>query len=123
MGRLVAGNLVVGYFPFSEPQVDPLTGEQVRFKKRPCIVLAGWLSGASSEVLVCMATTQKARDPYCMDFGDDHLEWGQLGKSALVRPTYLFVGNENYFDCIGHLKPDSFESIRSKVREVLSQKV
>lgn len=112
MGRLVTGDLVAGFFPFSEAQ---------EFKRRPCVVLATWRSGPSTDVLVCMATTKNARDPFAIPFTQEDLAWGDLPHPGLIRPSYLFSANEDMFERKGHVQPSLLRTIHKAVIALVSE--
>jgi len=66
MGGFIKGDVVVTPFPFSD-----LTAN----KKRPALVIAD-LTG--DDIIICLITSQNAKDNYAISLASDNLANGQL---------------------------------------------
>ena len=89
MARFVKGDIIIGWFPFSNA-----TGS----KKRPALVLASWTRRSafqqSEDYLLCMISTQNVNDPYRFALQVQDVENGSLNRASYVRPSYLFSSDE-----------------------------
>lgn len=81
MGSLVAGDVVVAPFPFSDLSAA---------KKRPALVVAA-LTG--DDVVLCQITSQSVRDDYALALVDDDFDNGGLRQSSNIRPNRLFTAD------------------------------
>lgn len=81
MGSLVAGDVVVAPFPFSDLSAA---------KKRPALVVAA-LTG--DDVVLCQITSQSVRDDYALALADDDFDNGGLRQSSNIRPNRLFTAD------------------------------
>ncbi len=79
MGRFIKGDVVVTPFPFSD-----LTAS----KKRPALVVAD-LTG--DDIIICLITSQNAKDNYAISLASDNLANGQLKQNSNIRPNRLFT--------------------------------
>ena len=79
MGRFIKGDVVVTPFPFSD-----LTAN----KKRPALVVAN-LTG--DDIIICLITSQNAKDNYAISLASDDLANGQLNQNSNIRPNRLFT--------------------------------
>ncbi len=84
MGRFIKGDIVVTPFPFSD-----LTAS----KKRPALVVAD-LTG--DDIIICLITSQNAKDNYAISLASDNLANGQLKQNSNIRPNKLFTIDANY---------------------------
>ena len=66
MGRFIKGDVVVTPFPFSDSTAS---------KKRPALVVAD-LTG--DDIIICLITSQNAKDNYAISLASDNLANGQL---------------------------------------------
>jgi len=110
MGRFVEGDVVVTPFPFSD-----LTAN----KKRPALVIAD-LTGY--DIIVCLITSQNARDNYAVSLTSDDLATGQLKQiSSNIRPNRLFtIDAKIILYKIGTLKKEKTEQVSQKIVEIVS---
>ncbi len=83
MGRFIKGDVVT---PFS---FSDLTAN----KKRPALVVAD-LTG--DDIIICLITSQNAKDNYAISLASDNLANGQLKQNSNIRPNKLFTIDANY---------------------------
>jgi mRNA interferase MazF len=79
MGGFIKGDVVVTPFPFSN-----LTAS----KKRPALVVAD-LKG--DDIIICLITSQNAKDDYAVSLASDDLVNGQLKQNSNIRSNRLFT--------------------------------
>ena len=109
MERFVKGDLVVVPFPFSD-----LTGT----KKRPALVVAE-LGG--DDRILCQITKQVG-DGHSIQITQDDCDDGALSQTCNVRPSKIFTADRSIINRrVGHLKPETVNTITTKIIEVLSQ--
>lgn len=109
MGRFVKGDVVVTPFPFSD-----LTAN----KKRPALVVAD-LSG--DDIIICLITSQNARDSYAISLSNEDFESGSLKKNSNVRPNRLFTIDAKVISYrIGDLKTQKMQEITDKILQIFS---
>ena len=109
MGRFIKGDVVVTPFPFSD-----LTAN----KKRPALVVAG-LTG--DDIVICLITSQNAKDNYAIALASDDLANGQLKQNSNIRPNRLFtIDAKIILYRIGTLKKEKTDQITNKIIEIFS---
>ncbi len=107
MGRFIKGDVVVTPFPFSD-----LTAN----KKRPALVVAD-LSG--DDIIICLITSQNARDSYAISISNEDYETGSLKKNSNVRPNRLFTIDSKVISYrIGDLKTQKMQEITDKILQI-----
>ncbi len=84
MGRFIKGDVVVTPFPFSDSTAS---------KKRFALVVAD-LTG--DDIIICLITSQNAKDNYAISLASDNLANGQLKQNSNIRPNRLFTIDANY---------------------------
>ncbi len=109
MGRFIKGDVVVTPFPFSD-----LTAS----KKRPALVVAD-LTG--DDIIICLITSQNAKDNYAISLASDNLANGQLKQNSNIRPNRLFtIDAKIILYRIGTLKKEKTEKVTEKIIEIFS---
>lgn len=109
MGRFIKGDVVVTPFPFSD-----LTAN----KKRPALVVAD-LTG--DDIIICLITSQNAKDNYAISLASDDLANGQLKQISNIRPNRLFtIDAKIILYRIGTLKKEKTEQVSQKIIEIFS---
>ncbi len=109
MGRFIKGDVVVTPFPFSD-----LTAN----KKRPALVVAD-LSG--DDIIICLITSQNARDNYAISLSNEDFESGSLRKNSNVRPNRLFTIDAKVISYrIGNLKRQKMQKITDKILRIFN---
>ncbi len=109
MGKFIKGDVVVAPFPFSD-----LTAN----KKRPALVVAG-LTG--DDIIICLITSQNAKDNYAIALSFDDLANGQLKQNSNIRPNRLFTIDEKIILYrIGTLKKEKTDHVTNKIIEIFS---
>jgi len=109
MGRFIKGDVVVAPFPFSD-----LTAN----KKRPALVVAD-LTG--DDIIICLITSQNAKDNYAISLASDDLANGQLKQNSNIRPNRLFtIDAKIILYRIGTLKKEKTEKVTEKIFEIFS---
>jgi mRNA interferase MazF len=110
MGRFIKGDVVVLPFPFSD-----LTAN----KKRPALVVAN-LTG--NDIIVCLITSQNAKDNYAISLSNDDFASGNLKKDSNIRPNRVFTADSNIvLYRIGTLEKKKIESVTAKIIEIFSR--
>jgi mRNA interferase MazF len=108
MGRFIKGDVVT---PFS---FSDLTAN----KKRPALVVAD-LTG--DDIIICLITSQNAKDNYAISLASDNLANGQLKQNSNIRPNRLFtVDAKIILYRIGTLKKEKTEKVTEKIIEIFS---
>ncbi len=109
MGRFVKGDVVVTLFPFSD-----LTAN----KKRPALVIAD-LSG--DDIIICLITSQNARDSYAISLSNEDFENGSLKKVSNIRPNRLFTIDAKVISYkIGKLSNQKIREVTDKILKIFS---
>jgi mRNA interferase MazF len=109
MGRFIKGKVVVTPLPFSD-----LTAS----KKRPALVVAD-LEG--DDIIVCLITSQHAKDDYAISLASDDFANGQLKQNSNIRPNRLFtIDAKIILYRIGTLKKEKIEKVAKKIIEIFS---
>jgi mRNA interferase MazF len=109
MGRFIKGDVVVTPFPFSD-----LTAS----KRRPALVVAN-LTG--DDIIICLITSQGAKDNYAISLAFDDLANGQLKQNSNIRPNRLFtIDAKIVLYRIGTLKKEKIEKVTEKIIEIFS---
>jgi mRNA interferase MazF len=109
VGRFIKGDVVVTPFPFSD-----LTAN----KKRPALVVAD-LSG--DDIIICLITSQNARDSYAISLSNEDFESGSLRKNSNVRPNRLFTIDAKVISYrIGNLKRQKMQKITDKILRIFN---
>ena len=109
MGRFIKGDVVVTPFPFSD-----LTAS----KKRPALVVAE-LKG--DDIIICLITSQNAKDDYAVSLASDDLANGQLKQNSNIRPNRLFtIDAKIILYRIGTLKKEKTEEVTEKIIRIFS---
>jgi mRNA interferase MazF len=109
VGRFVKGDIVVTPFPFSD-----LTGD----KRRPAMVVAE-LRGR--DVILCMITSQDARDDYAIPLSTDGFANGSLNKDSNIRPNRIFTADSSIIlYTTGKLKKTKTDEVTSKILEIFT---
>jgi len=109
MGRFIRGDVVVTPFPFSD-----LTAS----KKRPALVIAE-LKG--DDIIICLITSQNAKDDYAVSLASDDLANGQLKQNSNIRPNRLFtIDAKIILYRIGTLKKEKTEEVTEKIIRIFS---
>jgi mRNA interferase MazF len=108
MGRFIKGDVVT---PFS---FSDLTAN----KKRPALVVAD-LTG--DDIIICLITSQNAKDNYAISLASDNLANGQLKQNSNIRPNRLFtIDAKIILYRIGTLKKEKTEKVTEKIIEIFS---
>jgi hypothetical protein len=89
VGSLLRGDVIWYVFPSSKEGGQP--------KRRPCLVLASWDYGHTSDYLICMVSTKNV-DPYKVAIGKDDILTGKLPCDCFLRPRYLVTVSESSLD-------------------------
>ncbi|MBA4183235.1 MAG: type II toxin-antitoxin system PemK/MazF family toxin [Acidobacteria bacterium] len=109
MGRFIKGDIVVTPFPFSD-----LTAN----KKRPALVIAD-LKG--NDVIICLITSQNAKDEYAISLISDDWASGSLKKNSNIRPNRVFtIDSKIVLYRIGTLQKKKSEEVVAKIIEIFS---
>jgi len=109
MGRFIKGDVVVTPFPFSD-----LTSN----KKRPALVVADL---AGDDIIICLITSQNAKDNYAVSLASDDLANGQLRQNSNIRPNRLFtIDAKIILYRIGTLRKEKTENVTEKIIEIFS---
>ena len=116
MARFVKGDVIIGWFPFSNA-----TGS----KKRPALVLASWLRSDAfqqgEDYLLCMISTQNVNDPYSFALQVQDVENGSLNRQSYVRPSYLFSADEATISHkVGTLKAEKLALVVEAIHRLVS---
>lgn len=115
MARFVKGDVIIGWFPFSNT---------IGSKKRPALVIASWTRRDAfqqgEDYLLCMISTQNVNDPYSFALQVQDVENGSLNKASYVRPSYLFSADEGTISHkVGTLKKEKFDLVIEAIRRLV----
>lgn len=111
MERLVAGDIIVVSFPFTDLSTT---------RKRPALVLSN-LEG--DDIIICEITSRIKKDKYIVSLENEDLELGNLRTKSIIRPNRLLTihkGKINYK--FGKIKKEKLEETIEKVREIFRLK-
>ena len=108
MERLIKGDVVVAYFPYSD---------FTQQKRRPALVLAA-LPG--NDLIVCQITSQQVRNQYSISISYDDFSTGSLRQNSNIRPDKIItIDRQLIIYKIGILKSEIVEKVVRKIVEIL----
>ena len=103
------GEIVVMPFPFSDLSQS---------KRRPALVLASLTGG---DRVLCMISTQGAKDPSSVPLSATDLASGSLSVSTFIRPSRLFTANVSLLlYTVASLKPEKMIEVRENLYRLFS---
>lgn len=109
MGSLVAGDVVVAPFPFSDLSAA---------KKRPALVVA---TLAGDDVVLCQITSKSVSDDYAVSLTDDDFETGGLRQPSNIRPNRLFTADTKIILYrAGTISVAKLSDVRAKLMMILA---
>lgn len=89
-----------------------------RQQKRPALVVAD-LSG--DDIIICLITSQNARDNYAISLSNEDFETGSLRKNSNLRPNRLFTIDAKVISYrVGNLKTQKMQKITDKILQIFS---
>ncbi len=110
MGRFIKGDVVVLPFPFADLTAD---------KKRPALVVANLIG---DDVIVCLITSQNAKDNYAISLSNDDFASGNLKQNSNIRPNRLFTADSKIvLYRVGTLKKEKAGQVAEKIIEIFSR--
>ncbi len=110
MGGLVAGDVVVVPFPFSD-----LTSA----KRRPALVVA---TLAGDDVILYQITSQATSDSYAIPLTASDFASGQLRQDSHIRPSRLFTADSHLvLYRIGTLTPAKLQEVIASIVQIVSR--
>lgn len=108
MGRFVKGEVVVLPFPFSDLSTS---------KRRPALVVTP-LQG--DDVILCMITSQAARDSNAIPLSDSDFADGSLPLHSHVRPNRLFTADSRIIlRSVGHLTDGKMREVVEVIVDII----
>lgn len=111
MAGFVKGDVVVLPFPFSDLSAS---------KKRPALVIAAVQT--HQDVILCMITSQTARDNSAIPITETDFEQGHLPKESNVRPNRLFTADANLIlRTAGKLSSAKIEEVVAEIVKIISE--
>ena len=109
MEGLVAGDVVVVPFPFSDLSAA---------KRRPALVVA---TPSGDDLILLQITSQNVRDPYAVAIADEDFHAGGLKRPSNVRPNRLFTADKRIILYkVGTLKKAKVKTILRAIRSLFT---
>lgn len=110
MAGLVKGDVVVLPFPYSNLSAS---------KKRPALVIAPLET--YDDVILCMITSQDAKDASAIPIGSADFATGGLPRDSHVRPNRLFTADAGIvLKVAGRLSTDKVDEVVDEVIRIVS---
>lgn len=111
MERLVAGDIIVIDFPFTDLSSS---------RKRPGLVLAS-LEG--DDLIICEITSVMRKDSYVVFLESKDLESGKLRTNSIIRPNRILTINKSKISYkFGKIKDSKLQEVLGKLKIVFKIK-
>ena len=110
MAGFVKGDVVVLPFPFADLSAS---------KRRPALVLA--LADGYGDLILCMITSQSARDRSAIAITSADFESGGLPHQSSIRPNRLFTAESGIvLRKAGHLSVPKVQQVVQEIIQIIS---
>lgn len=109
MERLVAGDIVVVPFPFTDFSSS---------RKRPALVLS---NTDENDIIICEITSRLRKDKYFVSLDNIDLESGKLRVKSIIRPNRILTIQKNKINYkLGKIKSSKLNEVSEKIKLIFN---